>query len=295
MADQQSYSVLLLVAVGGEVVTKVLDEGLAVGEVIGVMKAHRPSLRLGSVVVERSDGERYSWNDVEGGLLERAAAAGRRAVAAFEEANRGRLAAPGIIPQVVRRPDHSAAPNPGWDSVFPAEPTFESAGAVVRAADALSAIPIQGPALSWGPATRAAVDSLCSGWIDQAPRFGAVRETFPESLRKRRFVAGFWAPEVLLFGPFYQRGWVREDIDEVCASLIRLAEKVPVSFSSGSSGLDSAFPALVPTFWSPELPEVEPQFGQSPGYHPTVRIGARETRIQLTEVPPRYQPFGPIV
>lgn len=52
-------------------------------------------------------------------------------------------------------------------------------------------------------------DELFSMWIDLAPRFGAVAEHFPRSLRCQRFVASFWAMELFFpepRGPFLLEG-----------------------------------------------------------------------------------------
>jgi endonuclease YncB( thermonuclease family) len=61
-------------------------------------------------------------------------------------------------------------------------------------------------------------DQLCSLWVERAPRFGAVAAHFPESLRKRRFVA---------------------------ATSSSISGRVDIETEMGPD-----------CFWSPELPEV---------------------------------------
>jgi len=104
--------------------------------------------------------------------------------------------------------------------------------------------------------TRKALDELFALWIDEAPRFGAVAAHFPESLRKRRFVASFWAPEVLLFGDLYRAGFTRPEVDEFCVGIItqRTAEG---RWFRDRDAYDPWQPSQYKQpFWSPELPEV---------------------------------------
>lgn len=95
-------------------------------------------------------------------------------------------------------------------------------------------------------------DRLFSGWIDEAPRFGAVAAHFPDSLRKRRFTAGFWAPEVMFsasaVGPFRRMG--EESGGWYCGGW-RTRGMLDAVLSVEVGG------AQGPTrFWSSELPEV---------------------------------------
>lgn len=95
----------------------------------------------------------------------------------------------------------------------------------------------------------AVLDSLFSRWIDRSPRFGAVAAHFPESQRKRRFVAGFW--------------FTRPMVDQWCSRLITGAGQV------GAVIWDALTRRSVdigkPRFWSPELPEVEQCLGKHSG------------------------------
>lgn len=123
--------------------------------------------------------------------------------------------------------------------------TDERAEAVEQAADRMRA------RLVLAPAMRDVTDELCARWIDGAPRFGAVAAHFPESLRKRRFVAGFWAPEVF-FGDtqalwpgtrgWYQAGGTRPMLDSLLSRHLLALPGLRVADRS--------------SFWSPELPEV---------------------------------------
>lgn len=65
MADSAAYRILTLIFTGDEVVERTLDSGLSAGEVLGVMQSHRASLRLGPIIVESTEGERYTWEEVE--------------------------------------------------------------------------------------------------------------------------------------------------------------------------------------------------------------------------------------
>lgn len=66
----------------------------------------------------------------------------------------------------------------------------------------------------------------------------------------------FWAPEVLLFGPLYQRGRTRYDIDILCESLIRHADPVgPLVFFASREPDGCMVDTGKPRFWSPKLPE----------------------------------------
>lgn len=102
----------------------------------------------------------------------------------------------------------------------------------------------------------------CS-WIGSAPRFGAVAAHFPESLRKRRFVASFWAPEVFFSSPEKLGGWYRDSpplrtraqLDWWTANCIALAWLLTPPECE----------APLRYFWSPELPEV--RFDQSGALH----------------------------
>lgn len=119
------------------------------------------------------------------------------------------------------------------------------------------------------------LDELCALRIGRAPRFGAVRAASPKSLRARAFVASFWHPAVFFSSPDGREAWYRDlpesprtraQLDSRLAHLIGLARWVPVAFSGGGSGLDSAFRDLCRPehrpFWSPELPEVLPFDGE---------------------------------
>lgn len=106
-------------------------------------------------------------------------------------------------------------------------------------------------------------DALCALWVDEAPRFGAVAAHFPESLRKRPFVASFWAPEVSLFGWWYLglgMGRNRGQRGGVISGNTRAGLDVGFSGAIEIAG-EPCHPGCTPPrkhllFWSPELPEV---------------------------------------
>lgn len=108
-------------------------------------------------------------------------------------------------------------------------------------------------------AARRIRDRLFSLWVERAPRTGAVAQAFPWSPWRRRFVASFWAPEVLLFGDLYFTGtrgmrflawpWTRAHADLLCSKQIEMTWK-----PSGAT-VEWVDPSKQ-RFWSPELPEV---------------------------------------
>lgn len=98
------------------------------------------------------------------------------------------------------------------------------------------------------------VDQLCALWVDEAPRFGAVAQAFPESLRKRRFVASFWAPEVFFSWPWPLFGesecWYSTDYRGSGATRTGLDHCVSRYIELCGHLSEAEY------FWSPELPEV---------------------------------------